>query len=135
MLSEKIVLDKYDWTIYAYYHITKYNIEEITDKLVSVGCKGEILKDAKEHMSASKLNTGLTYTNGNKRCSIVVVSKASEPAQFINSISHETFHVVSHIIKSENIDFLSEEAAYLYGDLAQRLYDKVKPLICKCHSK
>ena len=132
MLTDKIYIDKYDWTIYVFFHITKYNVEEILDKLKYLDCHGEILEDAKEHIKSGKLNTGLTYTNDNKRCSVVVISKASKPAEFVNSISHETYHVVSHIIENEHIDYLSEEAAYLYGNLAQELYNKVKPLICKC---
>lgn len=134
MLKDKIIIDKYGWEIYVYYNITCYHIEEILDKLKCLDCGKEILKDAEEHMRSAKLNTGLTYTNDKKQCSLVVISKATEPAQFINSISHETFHVVSHICDSKNIDFLSEDAAYLYGDLAQKLYNKVKPLICKCNS-
>lgn len=71
--------------------------------------------DAYNSMSNNKLNTGFTYSNSNIRCSIIVISNTSTPAQFMNSYDHERYHLITHILEKFNINPYSEEAAYLTG--------------------
>lgn len=58
---------------------------------------------------------------------------ASTPAQFMNSLFHEQYHLISHIVEEYNINPFSEEAAYLAGFVGQRMYPKAKHFLCKCH--
>lgn len=70
-----------------------------------------------------------------KRCSIIIVSNTSSPAQFMNSYDHERYHLVTHILEEFNIDPYSEETAYLTGNIGQLMFPKAKRFLCKCYCK
>ena len=76
-----------------------------------------------------KRNTGFTYTNFEKRKSIVGISLASSEEQFFNTLVHEIKHVQSHICKYYHVKEDSEDAAYLVGYIGQKLYKSFKRLI------
>lgn len=69
-----------------------------------------------------KKNTGFTYTDFNKRKSIVGISSTSSQEQFLNTLVHEAKHVQSHICKYYNVKEDSEEAAYLIGYIIQKMH-------------
>lgn len=115
---------------------TKTNREEAIEaytKLRSMGCTGEHLEDAYRNMSSCQLNSGITYSNNTQKHSLIVISSTSTPAQFMNSLFHEQYHLISHIVEEYNINPFSEEAAYLAGFVGQRMYPKAKHFLCKCH--
>ena len=74
-------------------------------------------------------DTGFTYTDFNKRKTIVGISKTTSQEQFLNTIVHEAKHVQSHICKFYNIEEDSEEAAYLIGYIVQRMHSVFKNMI------
>ena len=76
-----------------------------------------------------KQNTGFTYTNLDKRTSIVGISSTSSYEQFMNTIVHEAKHVQSHICEYYNVPEDSEEAAYLIGYIVQKMYRVFKDII------
>ena len=74
-------------------------------------------------------NTGFTYTNVNKKTSVVVIGTATSIKQFLNTIVHEAKHVQSVICEYYNINEQSEDAAYLIGWLVMVMYDRFKQFI------
>ena len=86
-------------------------------------------------MSSCQLNSGITYSNNTQKHSLIVISSTSTPAQFMNSLLHEQYHLIEHIVEKYNINPFSEEAAYLAGFIGQKMYPKVKYFLCKCHCK
>ena len=76
-----------------------------------------------------KKNTGFTYTDFDKRKSIVGISETSSQEQFLNTIVHEAKHVQSHICKYYNVEEDSEEAAYLIGFIIQNMHRVFRNLI------
>lgn len=89
--------------------------------------------DVYRNMSSCQLNSGITYSNNTQKHSLIVISSTSTPAQFMNSLFHEQYHLISHIVEEYNINPFSEEAAYLAGFVGQRMYPKAKHFLCKCH--
>lgn len=71
-------------------------------------------------------DTGFTYTDFDKRRSIVGISPTTSKEQFFNTLIHEIKHVQSHICKYYNVEESSEDAAYLIGYIAQRMYKTFK---------
>ena len=71
-------------------------------------------------------DTGFTYTDFNKKKSIVGISLTTSEEQFFNTLAHEIKHVQSHICKYYNVEESSEDAAYLIGYIAQRMYKTFK---------
>ena len=76
-----------------------------------------------------KKNTGFTYTDFNKRKSVVGISETTSQEQFLNTIVHEAKHVQSHICKYYKVDEDSEKAAYLIGYVVQKMHKVFRNLI------
>lgn len=74
-------------------------------------------------------NSGFTYTNYEKRLSIVGIGKASSKSQFLNTIVHEAKHIQSNICTYYDVPEDGEQAAYLIGYIVMKMYDIFKNLI------
>ena len=67
-------------------------------------------------------NSGFTHSDLKNKLSIVGIGKATSKKQFFNTVIHEIKHLQSHICKYYNIQENSEDAAYLIGYIAMRIY-------------
>lgn len=132
MIRQKIHLASCDWTAYIYYVVTAFNMDEILDRLQSIGCKGEHLETASKNLSSGKCDTGLTYSNHLKRQTVIVIAKTSSPLQFIQSWTHEISHMADHIAQSFGIDPHGENIRYLQDDIIAETYPEAKHFLCKC---
>lgn len=81
-------------------------------------CK-KAVESAREHCLRGMPNTGLTYSNLAGRKSVVAVSRTTTEYEFVNTVTHEMFHVVTHICESLGIDLKDEEPCYMMGWLCQ----------------
>ena len=73
-----------------------------------------------------ELNSGFTHSNLNKRFSIIGIGKTTSKEQFFNTLIHEIKHLQSHICKYYNVPEDSEDAAYLIGYIAMKIYNTIK---------
>lgn len=119
MICQEIYLEKYDWVVRICHVSCKEDADEAMDLLSSIGCKGKPLFDAYDHISSDETNKGLTYTNTDRRTSVVIIGKSSSEGEYINSLTHELFHVVAHICGFLGMDMQGEEPCYLMGWLCQ----------------
>ena len=126
MQSAHIKLIPYDWTIHLYFNSRLSDYEEILDRLKEVGCSGGNYLSALRSLSNGKLNEGLTYSNYERRESVLVVGEASSLDELMNSSAHEVDHLAKHIAQACDIDVFSEEASYLVGDITQKIYNVLK---------
>ena len=92
-------------------------------------------KRAYENLTSGELNTGLCFANPELREAVIVVAKASEPSEFINSVSHENHHLASYIAKQFGLDPTGEEVAFLAGELMKEQFPYIKHLMCDCCRK
>lgn len=129
MIIQEFYIKKYDWCVKVFYAVTHYDLDVVEDALLATGCRKKDIARARENLGAG-YNHGLTYTNSAKRCSVVVVGLAENGAEYYNTIVHEQTHLVIHICKAYGIDYLSEELCYLAGEIAEKMYPKVKHIIC-----
>lgn len=129
MINDSIYIMKYDWNIDAYYIDNNCNVSEIIDNLKSIGCDYQRANDVYNLVLTDDINTGVTYSNHILHKTIMIISKATSPKEFINTFVHELRHIENHITKTFNLDNNSEEVCYLIGDIAEQLYDKIQPLL------
>ena len=94
-------------------------------------CRGKDLETARRNLMAGNLNTGLTYSDFAGRNTVMVISLTSTPAEFLNSWLHEMRHLSRHIEQAFGISPYGEEAAYLAGDIGQRMFPVAKNFICE----
>lgn len=136
MVKQEIYIEKYDWTIYAFYHSTHYDIDDIMECLWCVGCDSSTAKRAYKNLCEDSLDMGFCYSNYKERKSVFVVGKTSSAAEFANSWHHELSHLQAHIAEAYNLDPLGEPIAYLTGDIAMEMFPKIKTFLCdSCRRK
>ena len=121
---------EYSWKITILYETTCDDIDYIIETLMDIHCPNKYIKEALNNLETCNLNIGLTYSNLNLKSSVIVINKTSSFAQLINTISHEYYHLISHISKALNIKD-EEELAKLNGDLNMRSYKIVERLLKK----
>lgn len=92
-------------------------------------------KRAYENLSSGQLNTGLCFANPELREAVIVVAKASEPSEFINSVSHENHHLASYVAKQFGLDPTGESVAFFAGELMKEQFPYIKHLMCDCCRK
>lgn len=130
MIRQEIALRDYGWRVVVFYAVTRYDIDAVMDELHAVGCDGKFARQAWENMTSEKVNTGLTYSNYMQRSSVVVIGLTTSASEFLNSLVHETHHLVAHIGKALGLDVMGEDVCYLHGELARDMFSVCHSLMC-----
>lgn len=121
-----------DWKVLVVYNCD--DIDYIIETLKDINCPQKFIKEALINLESGNLNIGLTYSNLNLKSSVIIIGKTDSFAQLINTISHEYFHLLSHIAKVLDITD-EEELANLNGNLNMRSYLFVEDLKIRVDSE
>ena len=130
MIRQDFTLEGYGWGVRVYYAVSTYWTGRIMKDLKATGCSGRQLERAFRNLSSGGLNTGITYSNLHGGKSVMVISLTSSPQEFLNSWMHEMRHLSRHIEKAFGIDPYGEEAAYLAGDIGQKMFPVARMFLC-----
>ena len=130
MIKQTIYIDSIGWLVHAYFHKTRYDVDEIMERLWDLQCSSEIAQKAFNNLISDSLNMGLC--NYNTKESVLVVGRASSADEFFNSIVHELSHLQGHICDVIGLDPKGEEIAYYMGDLSRDIYPSISHLLCDC---
>lgn len=131
MIIQDFYIPNYGWRVRAYYAVTTYRTDDILKDFSEAGCKGIQLKRAYNSLKRNALDTGITYSNFREGETVMVISRTSSPEEFLNSWEHEKKHLARHIEQAYGIDPFGEEAAYLEGTIAQRMFPVARKFICE----
>ena len=123
MIIDKFLI--YEWKVTIFYETTCDDIDIIIKTLKGINCPLYFIEKALDNLEECKLNSGLTYSNLELKSSVIIISKTSSFSQMINTISHEYYHLISHISIGLNIED-EEELANLNGNLNMYSYNIVK---------
>lgn len=126
MRSQQIYLHSYDWTVLIFYNVPSSKVDVIRRHLQSLGCHSQPLEDACLLVSHSVPDTAFTYTNISFHRTLIVLCPSSSPSQFLNTLTHELLHAVTHISDYYSIPLNTESPCYLLGSLAQASYPVAK---------
>lgn len=132
MIVQDFHLKRYKWHVRVYYAVHRYWAGDIVRDLRDAGCRGRQLRTAWENLRRGELNTGITYSNFGRRETVMVISLVSTAAEFLNSWMHEMQHLCRHVAAAFGIDPYGEEAAYLAGDVGQRMFPVARRFLCDC---
>jgi len=130
MIVQDIYLEDYDWSIRVYYAVDQYFISNILIDLIDMDCDKEAFFRIKGLMEMHKKNIGFTYSNIEKRCSLILIGITDNAGEFQSTFDHEKGHVVMHISKALGIDPFSEEYQYLAGEVGKQMFEKAHILLC-----
>lgn len=73
----------------------------------------------------SNYNTGMAVSNETLKMSAIYIGDATSTSQFWDTCAHELAHVVTAIIDAYDVDYRSEDAAYLSGFLMRQLVEEI----------
>ena len=116
------------WDILIWYGVDLDDYLEVYDTLVQFGCSIPDAEYSAEVVSSFK-NTGLTFSDTDSRVSFVCVSSTTSYSQMVDTIMHEIKHLQSHICEYYDVEENSEDAAYLVGYLAKRVYKFLQKIL------
>lgn len=135
MIIQDIYTKRVKWHIRIYHAVDALYADEIIDDLISIGCRGETLREAKDHLWRGFVNTGLTYSNIQNHETVMVIGITSSGEEYWNSLDHEKNHLLAHIAQSYNLDPYGETISYISGEFIRDVYAEAKTLLCDCCRK
>lgn len=135
MIRKTLYIRKYDWVLHCYFAVDCYYAHEIIAEMKHIGASPRILNSAFASMMKGKLNGGITYSNYDRRESVLVTELTSSASEFFNTFIHETGHLATHIALADGIDLEGEEVRYIHGDVSCALFPTCKGLLCDCCRK
>lgn len=124
MIRQYINVARGAWHIIIYYNVSYDMYEDIYQDLYDADCPRADMLKVKQVLK--KKNTGFTFTNTERKLSIVCISKATSKSQFFNTAIHEIDHVQSHICTYYGVGMKTEEAAYLIGYIVRKMHSVLK---------
>ena len=131
MIVQNIHLPKYKWSVTVYYAVNEYYSEEILKELEEYNPTKFEYNQIRGLMENYEYNTGFTFTNYDKKKSLVVIGLTSSPSEFQDTFDHEKGHLAMHIAQYYNINPYGEEYQYLTGEIGKRLFPIAKNFLCK----
>lgn len=120
MGTQYITLGNDEWRVLIYYNASYKDREQLIKSLKWLDCSYKTIKKAINVLKYK--NTGFTFTNSDYKMSVVCIGETTSASQFVSTVVHEAKHVQSHICAYYDVDEDSEEAAYLIGYIAKRMY-------------
>lgn len=100
-----------DWAIYILYLVSK---ELVLEYLQNIDCPIYFINTALKQIPTSY---GFSYTNKTNKATIVYLNKHNSILNLLNTIAHESSHVINHINPSLN----DEQRSSLIGDLTESI--------------
>lgn len=122
-----------DWKLIILYDCTRKDINTVIQNLERIDCPQVLIDKAIDNLGTSSLNAGLSYSNLDLKSSVIVVSRTSSVGEFINTISHEYYHLMCHL-RSAYPYAEEEEFATLTGNLNMQSYKIIEELFFKVDS-
>lgn len=122
------------WVVDFMFCPERYDISAVVAVLRELSATSAIIEQAIDLMESGDENTGFTYTHDGRKRGLVVIGPSSSGSEFLDTFSHEIYHVASAVAESLGKRLDGEGPAYIAGDTARDLLDVVCQLGCKhCH--
>ena len=133
MIEQGFSIGNRNWWVMVYYDVrTPDDLRKVEGALMASGCPKEMIKPAIENLKG--WNRGYTFSNLDKRTSIIIIGKATDASQMFDSIVHEMKHLAEHIGEYYGIDPREEQSAYLQGDVGRKMWPAAAMVLCpKCN--
>ena len=118
------------WSVEFYFCPDGYDVDELLDRLYSLGASAGVLREAMSLMESGRPNTGFTFPNPYEYEAIVAVGPTTSGDEFVNTFTHEIHHLAGAIAGALGVDLEGETPAYIAGDSARELASVVCRLGC-----
>lgn len=136
MKTCRIYIPMYDWNVTAFFDADAEDEEMIMSELWYIGCPEHTMARVQGNLRRGRMDTGFTYSNRMMRESVMTVGRASSPAEFLNSYTHELRHLVDDIAVTSFLPMRGEAVGYLTGELSWEYWKDIHDfLCCRCQEE
>lgn len=118
------------WRIAFNFSFNQHDLGVLTDALIWADAPESIINTVTENVRAGRRNEGFCFSNPSLRRSVIGVGVTDTGPEFLDTTVHEIVHVAQHISENDGIDPLSEDFAYLAGDISHEISDIVCEMSC-----
>lgn len=123
MIEQILNIKEIGWNLRIFYNPkTSSHRALILKNLFDAGCKGYNYRRAQMLLNSGCFNVGLTFTNKEERQTIIVIGRSSNMGEFLNTLTHEINHFISHVMEHLGIEQGDEDEAYFTGELYELIY-------------
>lgn len=124
MTSEYIDI-KGKWGIVLNYDLKRLDEYEMRAMMMSFGLRGRALDEAVDILLYEK-DSGMCISNNGLRMSLIFIGNATSEDQWWDTLAHELLdHCQRAIIEYYDVDYISEDSAWLTGYLMRKAVQKV----------
>ncbi len=120
MLKQKINIDGY-WKVVVYYNVNHYFFHIIQQELWKAGASHKIIAAISRKMLRRE-SKAVTYSNLNKRLSVVVFNQHNSFLDYLSSLVHEAEHVKQAMLYTYYVEDEGEPPAYTIGYLVMKMW-------------
>lgn len=107
------------WAFVLAYDIGNEDLDEVGGWLEALGASDEEVEKAKYLLTLK--NKGVTLSRSGLRMSVMCIGKATDLAQWWDTLAHEIDHLQHSIMRCYDVREGSEEAAYLQGYIMRKI--------------
>ncbi|MBO7617359.1 MAG: hypothetical protein J6T22_09150 [Bacteroidales bacterium] len=134
MIRQGFSIGKGEWRLRVYYNVrSESDLKEVADTLVWAGCRQSVVNIVTDLLAEP--NHGYTFTTFSEHLTLMFMSHATSPEQMYDTIQHELKHATEHISEYYGVEPKSEEAAYLQGEIARKMFKGAALAVCpKCNN-
>lgn len=112
------------WAFVFAYDIGWRDLDEVGDWLEALGEPRRKIREAQDLLTM--WNKGFTKTKSRLKMSLVCIGKATDDAQWWDTLDHEIDHLQDDILKYYDVGSGTEEAAWLQGYIMRKIIQALK---------
>lgn len=121
MIRQRVDIPVADWLVDIFYDVRPSDAECVADSLYRMGCPKKHIRKAYQLVRSGVPNQGLTYSDRQKRHSLIVVGHATDIWEALDTLSHEKQHLEQAICKADGLDPYGERIAYVSGSISEAI--------------
>lgn len=130
MIRQELDIDGW-WRITVFYMPGPDDMPEVIGTYRGIGCPESDIEKISS-LIPSQMNKGVTFSSGYLRHSVTIIGRATCWAEALNTILHETDHLVDDITWWYNVVRHGEPPAYLAGEIGRQIAPAIKRIACPC---
>lgn len=130
MEVQDLYLKDYKWSVRVYYNTTYRNTTSIVHYLVDNYYSDDTIDAVYSSLTTMGYNSGMTIVNKGRRLATLVISKATSPSEFFNTLVHELNHLSDFIAEELGISPTGETISYMIGNIGMLMFPKAGKFLC-----
>lgn len=130
MEVQDIYLKDYNWRVRVYYNATYRDTASIVEHLDLQGYSETTIDAVYSSLITMGYDNGLTVVDKKRKLATLVISKATNPSEFFNTLIHELNHLSDFIAEVYGIQPTGESISYMIGDIGMLMFPRAGKFLC-----